>query len=153
MQSSLGHVIIGKDLRPAFFQNVLRFWWFWWTGVNSLVNHDEYNIATLELCSPITCARRDLSRGNTAAPQKWMMMEADKAESWFPLSENGTTSLNASNLGFLNINASSPVGLWGDAKDKEVARLEKILQEQERAYKDFTTTIQVFILIGSLLSK
>lgn len=72
-----------------------------------------------------------------------MMMEAENAESWFPLSENGTTRLNA----------SSPVGLWGDAQDKEVARLEEILQAQERAYKDFTTTIQVFILIGSLLSK
>lgn len=80
-----------------------------------------------------------------------MMMEEDNAESWFPLSENGTTSLNASNLGFLN--ASSPVVLWGDAQDKEVARLKEILQAQERAYKDFTTTIQVFILIGSLLSK
>uniref|UniRef100_A0A8C2K5L2 G-protein coupled receptors family 1 profile domain-containing protein n=1 Tax=Cyprinus carpio TaxID=7962 RepID=A0A8C2K5L2_CYPCA len=79
-----------------------------------------------------------------------MMMEEDNAESWFPLSENGTTSLNASNLGFLN--ASSPVGLWGDAQDKEVTRLEEILHAQERAYKDFTTTIQVFILIGSLLS-
>ncbi|XP_052441803.1 G-protein coupled receptor 176-like [Carassius gibelio] len=79
-----------------------------------------------------------------------MMMEADNAESWFPLSENGSTSLNASNLGFLN--ASSLVGLWGDAQDKEVARLEEILQAQERAYKDFTTTIQVFLLIGSLLS-
>lgn len=80
-----------------------------------------------------------------------MMMDADNADSWFPLSENATTSLNASTLGFLN--ASSPVVLWGDAQDKEVARLKEILQAQERAYKDFTTTIQVFILIGSLLSK
>lgn len=80
-----------------------------------------------------------------------MMMEAENAENWFPLTENGTTSLNASNLGFLN--ASSPVGLWGDAQDKEVTRLEEILHAQERAYKDFTTTIQVFILIGSLFGK
>jgi len=78
-------------------------------------------------------------------------MEAKNAESWFPLSENGNTSLNVSNLGFPN--ASSPVGLWGDAQDKEVTRLEEILYVQERAYKDFTTTIQVFILIGSLLGK
>lgn len=79
-----------------------------------------------------------------------MMMEADKAESWFSLSENGTI-INSSKLGFLN--ASSPVGLWGDAQDKEVTRLEEIVHAQERAYKDFTTTIQVFILIGSLLGE
>ncbi|XP_051955113.1 G-protein coupled receptor 176-like [Xyrauchen texanus] len=78
-----------------------------------------------------------------------MMMEADNAESWFSLSQNGTTPLNASNLDFLN--ASSPVSLWGDAQDKEVTRLEEILHAHERAYRDFTTTIQVFILIGSLL--
>lgn len=78
-------------------------------------------------------------------------MEADNAESWFSLSENGSTRFNASDLGFRN--ASSPVGLWGDAQDKEVTRLEEILHAHERAYRDFTITIQVFILIGSLLGK
>ncbi|XP_055042556.2 G-protein coupled receptor 176 [Misgurnus anguillicaudatus] len=77
-----------------------------------------------------------------------MMMEADN-ESWVSLSENGSAHLNASNLGFLN--ASPPVGPWGDAQDKEVTRLEEILHAQETAYKNFTITIQAFILIGSLL--
>lgn len=151
MQSCLGYIIIAKDLRPACSQNVLCFQSFWGPGENWRVNHDGHYIITLKLFSPITCARWDPSRRIIVAPQIWMMMEADNAESWFPLSENGTTSLNASNLGFLN--ASSPVGLWGDAQDKEVTRVEEILYAQERAYKDFTTTIQVFILIGSLLSK
>ncbi|XP_051952358.1 G-protein coupled receptor 176-like [Xyrauchen texanus] len=75
-----------------------------------------------------------------------MMMEAEYGESW---SQNGTTNLNASNLGFLN--ASSLMGLWGDIQDKEVTRLDEILHAHERAYRYFTTTIQVFILIGSLL--
>lgn len=78
-------------------------------------------------------------------------MEADNAESWGSLSENGSIRFNVSDLGFRN--ASSPVGLWGDAQDKEVKRLEEILHAQERAYRDFTITIQVFILIGSLLGK
>ncbi|XP_051501545.1 G-protein coupled receptor 176-like isoform X2 [Myxocyprinus asiaticus] len=78
-----------------------------------------------------------------------MMMEAENGESWFSLSQNGTTNLNASNLGFLN--ASSRMGLWGDAQNKEVTRLDEILHAHERAYRYFTTTIQVFILIGSLL--
>ncbi|XP_056621066.1 LOW QUALITY PROTEIN: G-protein coupled receptor 176 [Triplophysa dalaica] len=77
------------------------------------------------------------------------MMEADNAESWGSFSENGSIRFNVSDLGFRN--ASSPVGLWGDAQDKEVKRLEEILHAQERAYRDFTITIQVFILIGSLL--
>lgn len=77
-------------------------------------------------------------------------MEADN-ESWVSLSENGSAHFNASNLGFLN--ASPPVGPWGDAQDKEVTRLEEILHAQETAYKNFTITIQAFILIGSLLGK
>ncbi|TRY56950.1 hypothetical protein DNTS_023883 [Danionella cerebrum] len=74
-----------------------------------------------------------------------MRMEVENARRWVSLSENGT-GLNSSRLGFPN--ATSPAGLWGDAQDR---RLGEIVHAQEIAYKDFATTIQVVILIGSLL--
>ncbi|KAJ8399079.1 hypothetical protein AAFF_G00414580 [Aldrovandia affinis] len=48
-------------------------------------------------------------------------------------------------------NTSAPLAQWDNVSAKEMFPLEKHLYSQDRTYRDFTTTIQVFIFIGSLL--
>lgn len=54
------------------------------------------------------------------------------------------------------LNASSPPTRWDSSPPAEGAGLDELDQQRlirEQAYRDFTTTIQVLILISSLLGK
>lgn len=72
---------------------------------------------------------------------------------------NLTAAASASNLWLDLPNASSPTTLWGSGRgggsiSPTVSNEpEEQLLIPEQAYRDFTTTIQVFILIGSLLGE
>ncbi|XP_071376022.1 G-protein coupled receptor 176 [Centroberyx affinis] len=72
--------------------------------------------------------------------------------SWAPTVGDGAANFTAANLWLDFLNASSPPTRWdgsphadGSAPDDQ----RRLIREQ--AYRDFTTTIQVFILIGSLV--
>lgn len=68
--------------------------------------------------------------------------------------EDGAVNLTAAHLWLDLMNASSPSTRWDSSPPAEGTGLheqERLVREQ--AYRDFTTTIQVFILIGSLLGK
>ncbi|XP_051265678.1 G-protein coupled receptor 176 [Dicentrarchus labrax] len=65
---------------------------------------------------------------------------------------DGAANFTAAHLRLDLLNASSPPTRWGSGSPAEGTGLEeqqRLLREQ--AYRDFTTTIQVFILISSLL--
>ncbi|XP_010892502.2 G-protein coupled receptor 176 [Esox lucius] len=71
--------------------------------------------------------------------------------SWVPTAGDGTVNFTLANL-LDPQNASGPTTPFDDALSNEVTRLDghqRYITEQ--AYRDFTTTIQVLILIGSLL--
>lgn len=74
--------------------------------------------------------------------------------SWVPTAGDGTANFTPANLLLDLLNASSATTQWDNGPSNEVTRLgsqERLIQEQ--AYRDFTTTIQVLILIGSLFGK
>lgn len=67
---------------------------------------------------------------------------------------DGAANISAAHLWLDLVNASSPPTRWDSSPPAEGTGLED--QQwlfREQAYRDFTTTIQVFILIGSLLGK
>ncbi|KAG9283007.1 G-protein coupled receptor 176 [Astyanax mexicanus] len=79
-------------------------------------------------------------------------MDVEK-EGWFSLVENGTANWTASSLylGDHNTSTTSGRAVWGDGRPGELSRPEEALHAREEAYRDFATTIQVLILLGSLL--
>ncbi|XP_022621735.1 G-protein coupled receptor 176 [Seriola dumerili] len=69
-----------------------------------------------------------------------------------PTFGDGAANFTASHLWLDLLNASSPPTRWDSSPPAEGTGLgeeQRLIREQ--AYRDFTTTIQVFILIGSLL--
>ncbi|XP_076872355.1 G-protein coupled receptor 176 [Brachyhypopomus gauderio] len=77
-------------------------------------------------------------------------MDVRKAD-WVFLTEDGTPNSTGSSL-YLDLqNTTSEMGLWSEANVDDITHLEKLLYSQEKAYRDFATTVQVFILIASLL--
>ncbi|XP_046877995.1 G-protein coupled receptor 176 [Hypomesus transpacificus] len=67
--------------------------------------------------------------------------------SWVPTAGDGSANLTAANLLLDFQNASDPSTPW----DNEVTRLKNQQRlTQEQVYRDFTTTIQVIVLIGCL---
>lgn len=68
---------------------------------------------------------------------------------------DGAGNFTAARLWLDPLNASSPPPTWWDSspphEGTELDEQQRLVREQ--AYRDFTTTIQVFILIGSLLGK
>ncbi|KAM4601308.1 G-protein coupled receptor 176 [Polymixia lowei] len=72
--------------------------------------------------------------------------------SWAPTVGDGAANFTPANL-FLGFqNASSPTTQWDNSPSNEASRLEnQQLVVQQRAYRDFATAIQVFILVGSLV--
>lgn len=67
---------------------------------------------------------------------------------------DGAANFSAAHLWLDLLNASSTPTRWDSSPPAEGTELEdqqRLIREQ--AYRDFTTTIQVFILIGSLLGK
>ncbi|XP_023270759.1 G-protein coupled receptor 176 [Seriola lalandi dorsalis] len=69
-----------------------------------------------------------------------------------PTVGDGAANFTASHLWLDLLNASSPPTRWDSSPPAEGTGLgeeQRLIREQ--AYRDFTTTIQVFILIGSLL--
>ena len=70
--------------------------------------------------------------------------------SWVPTAGDGSANLTAANLLLDFQNASDPSTPW----DNEVTRLKNQQRlTQEQVYRDFTTTIQVIVLIGCLFGK
>lgn len=81
-------------------------------------------------------------------------MDVDNLSGWVKTGENGTANLTAAADIHVKIqNTSLQMDLWEDIHSTEVARLETHFFTQEQVYKDFTTTAQILILIGSLLGK
>ncbi|XP_030626778.1 G-protein coupled receptor 176 [Chanos chanos] len=78
-------------------------------------------------------------------------MERENGESWVPLGQNGTSNFTPANLHLDFQNSSSPSGVWDDSQANEMTHVDNIHFSQEKAYRDFATTVQVFILVGSLL--
>ncbi|KAL7871589.1 hypothetical protein SRHO_G00065720 [Serrasalmus rhombeus] len=77
-------------------------------------------------------------------------MDAGK-EDWLSLTENGTANWTGSSL-YLGVqNSTSGLGAWRGERLRELSQPEKVLHAREEAYRDFATTVQVFILLGSLL--
>ncbi|KAI4905866.1 hypothetical protein NFI96_005258 [Prochilodus magdalenae] len=77
-------------------------------------------------------------------------MDAEK-EDWLSVAENGTTNWTASSF-YLGVqNSTSGLGAWRDERLRELGHPETALHVREEAYRDFATTVQVFILLGSLL--
>ncbi|XP_030578078.1 G-protein coupled receptor 176 [Archocentrus centrarchus] len=75
----------------------------------------------------------------------------DSAGSRAATVEDGAVNFTAAHLWLDLLNASSPSTRWDSSPPAEGSGLheqERLVREQ--AYRDFTTTIQVFILIGSL---
>lgn len=67
---------------------------------------------------------------------------------------DGAANFTAARLLLDLLNASSPPTWWDSSPPREGTGLgEQQRLVREQAYRDFTTTIQVFILIGSLLGK
>uniref|UniRef100_A0A667Z090 Uncharacterized protein n=1 Tax=Myripristis murdjan TaxID=586833 RepID=A0A667Z090_9TELE len=74
--------------------------------------------------------------------------------SWAPTVGDGAANFTAANLWPDFLNASSPPTRWDSSPPAEGTAgdgQQRLIREQ--AYRDFTTTIQVFILIGSLIGK
>ncbi|KAL0963145.1 hypothetical protein UPYG_G00350320 [Umbra pygmaea] len=70
--------------------------------------------------------------------------------SWIPTAGDRTANFTPANLLLDNQNLSGPTTPWDKAPSNEATRLGQ-QGFTERAYRDFTTTVQVVILIGSLL--
>lgn len=71
-----------------------------------------------------------------------------------PTVVDGAANFTAVHLWMDLLNASSPPTLWDSGPPTEASGPEsqqRLIREQ--AYRDFTTTIQVFIFISSLLGK
>ncbi|XP_026174820.1 G-protein coupled receptor 176 [Mastacembelus armatus] len=62
---------------------------------------------------------------------------------------DGAANFTTAHLWLGLLNASSPPTRWDSSPPAEGTEQQRLVREQ--AYRDFTTTIQVFILIGSLL--
>ncbi|XP_048830441.1 G-protein coupled receptor 176 [Brienomyrus brachyistius] len=77
-------------------------------------------------------------------------MEESSAGSWVSIMANGSGILTPANLVLDSRNASTPSARWDNTSAKELF-MEKQLHSQEQTYRDFATTIQVFIFVGSLL--
>nr|XP_057934914.1 G-protein coupled receptor 176 [Doryrhamphus excisus] len=72
--------------------------------------------------------------------------------SWAAMVGDGASNMTAAHIWLSVLNSSSPPTRWGSSPSAPGTALEdqnRLIQEQ--AYRDFTTTLQVFILIGSLL--
>ncbi|KAM6965286.1 G-protein coupled receptor 176 [Aplochiton taeniatus] len=72
--------------------------------------------------------------------------------SWVPTAGGVATNFTVANLLLDFQNASGPTTQWDNGLSHNVTRLEnqhRLIQDQ--AYRNFTTTIQILILIGSLL--
>lgn len=84
-------------------------------------------------------------------------MDVDNFDGWVTTGENGTANLTtaaaAANIQVKTQNSSLQMDLWEDIHATEVAHLENHFFTQEQVYKDFTTTAQILILVGSLLGK
>ncbi|KAL2082760.1 hypothetical protein ACEWY4_022578 [Coilia grayii] len=79
-------------------------------------------------------------------------MNVDNFGSWVTFTGNGTGNLTAAASIQLKIqNTTVQMDPWEDTHSTEVTRLEKGYLIQEQAYRDFATTAQILILIGSLL--
>uniref|UniRef100_A0A3Q0RU12 G protein-coupled receptor 176 n=1 Tax=Amphilophus citrinellus TaxID=61819 RepID=A0A3Q0RU12_AMPCI len=79
------------------------------------------------------------------------LIDMDSAGSRAATVEDGAVNFTAAHLWLDLLNASSPSTRWDSSPPAEGSGLheqERLVREQ--AYRDFTTTIQVFILIGSL---
>lgn len=67
---------------------------------------------------------------------------------------DGAVNFTAAHLWLDLLNASSPSTRWDSSPPAEGTGLdERQRLVQEQAYRDFTTTVQVFILLGSLIGK
>ncbi|XP_054618608.1 G-protein coupled receptor 176 [Dunckerocampus dactyliophorus] len=72
--------------------------------------------------------------------------------SWAAMVGDGASNMTAAHIWLSLLNSSSPPTRWGSSPSARGTAPEdqnRLIQEQ--AYRDFTTTLQVFILIGSLL--
>ncbi|XP_041951524.1 G-protein coupled receptor 176 isoform X1 [Alosa sapidissima] len=79
-------------------------------------------------------------------------MDVDSFGRWVASVENGTVNLTASANTQIKVpNTSLQMDPWEEIHSTEVTRLENRYFIQEQTYRDFTTTVQILILIGSLL--
>ncbi|XP_062407399.1 G-protein coupled receptor 176 [Sardina pilchardus] len=76
-------------------------------------------------------------------------MDVDNFGRWDASGENGTANLTAS--ANTQIKVSNTSFQMEEIHSTEVTRLENRYFIQEQTYRDFTTTVQILILIGSLL--
>ncbi|XP_037541113.1 G-protein coupled receptor 176 [Nematolebias whitei] len=66
---------------------------------------------------------------------------------------DGAVNFTSAHLWLDLVNASSPSTRWDSSLTPPGAGLDEQRSLRERAYRDFSTTVQVFILIGSLLGE
>ncbi|KAL4656452.1 putative G-protein coupled receptor 176 [Arapaima gigas] len=78
-------------------------------------------------------------------------MEESDVGSWAPVSTNGSSVFTPATHIFDLQNMSTPVTWWDNVSTRGMHLLDHRLYGQEKTYRDFTTTIQVFIFVGSLL--
>ncbi|XP_061889896.1 G-protein coupled receptor 176 [Entelurus aequoreus] len=72
--------------------------------------------------------------------------------SWAAMVGDDASNMTASHIWLSVLNSSSPPTPWDSSPSAHETSLEDQNQLiQEQAYRDFTTTLQIFILIGSLL--
>lgn len=71
--------------------------------------------------------------------------------SWAATAGDGATNFTPANILLDFQNASSPTTQWDNNQVTRLENQQRLIHEQ--VYRDFTTTIQVLILIGSLIGK
>ncbi|XP_066533606.1 G-protein coupled receptor 176 [Hoplias malabaricus] len=75
-----------------------------------------------------------------------------ESEGWFSLAENATVNWTASSLYLVAPNGStSGPGEWREERLRELDISDTGVLAREEAYRDFATSVQVLILLGSLL--
>lgn len=81
-------------------------------------------------------------------------IDMDSAGSRAAMVGDGAVNFTAAHLWLDLLNASSPSTRWDSSPPAEGTGLdERHRLVREQAYRDFTTTVQVFILLGSLIGK
>lgn len=81
-------------------------------------------------------------------------IDMDSAGSRAAMVGDGAVNFTAAHLWLDLLNASSPSTRWDSSPPAEGTGLdERQRLVREQAYRDFTTTVQVFILLGSLIGK
>ncbi|MBN3326280.1 GP176 protein, partial [Atractosteus spatula] len=78
-------------------------------------------------------------------------MEEDNMGSWESITGNGSEFFTPANRIMDFQNTSNSVLYWDNKTTKEVLPLERQRYSQEQTYRDFTTSMQVVIFLGSLL--